>query len=79
MRHGEMPEWPNGIDSKSIVAAMPPRVRIPVSPPHSKPSLLNRLGFLLVSNGFFQADSQCKQHSLYFLPLPQGLGLLRPA
>ena len=43
---GEMPEWPNGIDSKSIVAAMPPRVRIPVSPPHTKPNLLTRLGFL---------------------------------
>ena len=42
-----MPEWPNGIDSKSIVAAMPPRVRIPVSPPHTKPNLLNRLGFLI--------------------------------
>ncbi len=32
---GEMPEWPNGIDSKSIVVAIPPRVRIPVSPPYS--------------------------------------------
>jgi hypothetical protein len=31
-----MPEWPNGIDSKSIVVAIPPRVRIPVSPPSYK-------------------------------------------
>ncbi len=45
---GEMPEWPNGIDSKSIVAAMPPRVRIPVSPPFIKPNLLIRLGFLFL-------------------------------
>ncbi len=42
-----MPEWPNGIDSKSIVVAMPPRVRIPVSPPHTRPNLLIRLGFFI--------------------------------
>lgn len=47
MPRGEMPEWPNGIDSKSIVAAMPPRVRIPVSPPHTKLNLLIRLGFFI--------------------------------
>lgn len=43
-----MPEWPNGIDSKSIVVAIPPRVRIPVSPPFIKPNLLIRLGFLFL-------------------------------
>ena len=43
---GEMPEWPNGIDSKSIVAAMPPRVRIPVSPPIIKGVSLIHLLFL---------------------------------
>jgi hypothetical protein len=43
-----MPEWPNGIDSKSIVVAIPPRVRIPVSPPSIKPNLLSRLGFFVV-------------------------------
>ncbi len=45
---GEMPEWPNGIDSKSIVAAMPPRVRIPVSPPFIsfKPAPVAGLAFL---------------------------------
>ena len=30
---GEMPEWPNGTDSKSVVLATVPRVRIPISPP----------------------------------------------
>ena len=31
---GEMPEWPNGTDSKSVVLATVPRVRIPISPPY---------------------------------------------
>ena len=30
---GEMPEWPNGTDSKSVVLATVPRVQIPISPP----------------------------------------------
>ncbi len=30
---GEVPEWSNGADSKSVVPARVPRVRIPVSPP----------------------------------------------
>lgn len=30
---GEMPEWPNGTDSKSVVPSPVPRVRIPISPP----------------------------------------------
>jgi hypothetical protein len=35
---GEMPEWPNGTDSKSVVLATVPRVQIPISPPsHIKP------------------------------------------
>ena len=29
-----MPEWPNGTDSKSVVLATVPRVRIPISPPY---------------------------------------------
>ena len=33
---GEMPEWPNGTDSKSVVLATVPRVRIPISPPLHK-------------------------------------------
>jgi hypothetical protein len=33
---GEMPEWPNGTDSKSVVLATVPRVRIPISPPLQK-------------------------------------------
>ena len=31
---GEMPEWPNGTDSKSVVPSPVPRVRIPISPPY---------------------------------------------
>lgn len=54
---GEMPEWPNGIDSKSIVAAMPPRVRIPVSPPFIKPS--PRLGFLFLGPWPFGQPPGC--------------------
>lgn len=30
---GEMPEWPNGTDSKSVVPSRVPRVQIPISPP----------------------------------------------
>ena len=30
---GEMPEWPNGTDSKSVVLVTVPRVQIPISPP----------------------------------------------
>lgn len=39
---GEMPEWPNGTDSKSVVLATVPRVQIPISPPliKEKPSKL---------------------------------------
>jgi hypothetical protein len=33
---GEMPEWPNGTDSKSVVLATVPRVQIPISPPLQK-------------------------------------------
>ena len=29
-----MPEWSNGTDSKSVVPARVPRVRIPVCPPY---------------------------------------------
>ena len=32
---GEMPEWPNGTDSKSVVPSRVPRVQIPISPPYS--------------------------------------------
>ena len=32
-RHGEVPEWPNGADSKSVEGASLPGVRIPPSPP----------------------------------------------
>ena len=42
---GEMPEWPNGTDSKSVVLATVPRVRIPISPP-----LLNKTKPLKWSN-----------------------------
>ncbi len=33
---GEMPEWSNGADSKSVVPFEVPRVRIPLSPPINK-------------------------------------------
>lgn len=33
---GEMPEWSNGTDSKSVVLATVPRVQIPISPPYWK-------------------------------------------
>ena len=47
-RHGKMPEWPNGTDSKSVVLAIAPRVRIPIFPPYKKTPQLNELrGFLL--------------------------------
>ena len=50
-----MPEWPNGIDSKSIVAVMPPRVRIPVSPPFIpfKPAPVAGLSFLVDASPYF--------------------------
>ena len=44
---GEMPEWPNGTDSKSVVLATVPRVQIPISPPlQIKPQKLCFWGFL---------------------------------
>ena len=38
---GEVPEWSNGAVSKTVVGASPPRVRIPVSPPHKLLMLIN--------------------------------------
>ncbi len=34
LKRGEVPEWSNGAVSKTVVGVTPPRVRIPVSPPH---------------------------------------------
>jgi hypothetical protein len=42
---GEMPEWPNGTDSKSVEQATVPRVRIPISPPPLKDKPLKLLEF----------------------------------
>jgi hypothetical protein len=42
---GEMPEWPNGTDSKSVVLATVPRVQIPISPPLIKDKPLKFLEF----------------------------------
>ena len=42
---GEMPEWPNGTDSKSVVLATVPRVQIPISPPLIKDKPLKLLEF----------------------------------
>jgi hypothetical protein len=45
---GEMPEWPNGTDSKSVVLATVPRVQIPISPPlQIKPQKLCFWGFFV--------------------------------
>lgn len=42
---GEMPEWSNGTDSKSVVLATVPRVQIPISPPYKmKPRRLTSAG-----------------------------------
>lgn len=38
---GEVPEWSNGAVSKTVEGASPPRVRIPVSPPHHYELLFN--------------------------------------
>ena len=40
---GEVPEWSNGTDSKSVVPARVPRVRIPVSLPNTLYKYLNLL------------------------------------
>ncbi len=47
---GEMPEWPNGTDSKSVVPSPVPRVRIPISPPSftEKPRFYGAFLFLSV-------------------------------
>ena len=42
---GEMPEWPNGTDSKSVEQATVPRVQIPISPPLFKDKPLKSLRF----------------------------------
>jgi hypothetical protein len=45
---GEMPEWPNGTDSKSVVLATVPRVQIPISPPlFEKPQKSRFWGFFV--------------------------------
>lgn len=44
---GEMPEWPNGTDSKSVVPSPVPRVRIPISPPYLYEKALIIQGFFV--------------------------------
>ncbi len=44
---GEMPEWPNGTDSKSVVPSPVPRVRIPISPPYLYVKALIIQGFFV--------------------------------
>ena len=44
---GEVPEWSNGADSKSVVPFEVPRVRIPPSPPNK--SIKLRSGFFDLS------------------------------
>lgn len=49
-RRGKMPEWPNGTDSKSVVYASAPRVRIPIFPPYS--ILIKPLNIFKISGAF---------------------------
>lgn len=44
---GEMPEWSNGTDSKSVVLATVPRVQIPISPPYVSEKALINQGFFV--------------------------------
>lgn len=49
---GEMPEWSNGTDSKSVVLATVPRVQIPISPPYKiKPLEAKATGGFFVMEG----------------------------
>ena len=57
---GEMPEWPNGTDSKSVVLATVPRVQIPISPPllcMTKPlkwlNISGAFSFSMIKVGYF--------------------------
>ena len=45
-----MPEWSNGVVSKTIVRVSVPRVRIPVSPPFP------RFFSIIVTDNFFTED-----------------------
>src|SRR5690606_36469323 len=73
-RLGELPEWSNGTDSKSVVPARVPRVRIPGSPPTIRnPSL--GWGFCFSGGASLEycrqsGDSRLDQGPLFFGCLP---------
>src|SRR5690606_24041746 len=55
---GEMPEWPNGTDSKSVEQATVPRVQIPISPPYISSKPLKFLEF----RGLFRSGlAKCRR------------------
>ena len=59
---GEMPEWPNGTDSKSVVPSRVPRVQIPISPPlpiAKAPELPEFRGLLLFDRPAFESCLRC--------------------
>ena len=60
---GEMPEWPNGTDSKSVVLATVPRVQIPISPPLIKDKPLKFLEF----RGLFRFGLLAARRADHFL------------
>ena len=55
---GEMPEWPNGTDSKSVVLVTVPRVQIPISPPYIEKPLNRKIQGLFV----FRSDLRPGEH-----------------
>lgn len=63
---GEMPEWPNGTDSKSVVPSPVPRVRIPISPPLHRKSPVdeNLRGFFVSANPVFVAIAEALKRVL---------------
>ena len=67
---GEVPEWSNGTDSKSVVPARVPRVRIPVS----LPLVLFIWLFLLSKKRNYILRSQIYSHSLRWFECRQARG-----
>ena len=63
---GEMPEWSNGTDSKSVVLATVPRVQIPISPPYKIKPLKAKAfrGFFVVPYFFIIPNSASSSSAL---------------
>jgi sRNA-binding carbon storage regulator CsrA len=76
---GEMPEWPNGTDSKSVEQATVPRVRIPISPPLLKKpcnsmsyGAFSFLFYPITIQSCYQLATQIPATILLFLSIIQG-------